>query len=131
MRSINIHIHNLIIPSESKGIAVIIKGHDKYRKSVNNNSELFAVNKSNFNVSSCTMLPVQCNIYHYYIPLYNCHTSSWDAIVPYRSFIDLAKQGYCNHFVCLSVCVSVFCVSAVLIYIHMHGRIHGTLHGTL
>ena len=26
----------------------------------------------------------KCN---YYIPLWNCHTSSWDAIVPYKSFI--------------------------------------------
>ena len=24
---------------------------------------------------------------HYYIPPLNCHTSSWDAIVPYKSFI--------------------------------------------
>ena len=41
-------------------------------------------------------------------------------------FINLAKQGYCNHFVCLFICLSVFCVSAMLL-----NTIHGTLHGTL
>ena len=44
--------------------------------------------------------------------------------------INLAKQGYCNHFVCLSVCLSI-CLSVCLfsvcpesIYIHVHTTQH-------
>ena len=33
-------------------------------------------------------LPVKClRTLYYYIPLYNCHTSSWDAIVPYNRLL--------------------------------------------
>ena len=34
--------------------------------------------------------------------------------------VNLAKQGYCNHFVCLSVCLFVcfLCVRSVDIYTH-------------
>ena len=39
---------------------------------------------------------------------------------PAQIVINLAKQGYCNHFVCLSVCLSVcfLCVRSVDIYTH-------------
>ena len=47
-----------------------------------------------------------------------------------KNVINLAQQGYCNHFNCLSVCF--LCVRSVPIYTYMYcNTIHETLHGTL
>ena len=44
---------------------------------------------------------------------------------------NLAKQGYCNHFVCLSVCLSVCFLCVRNQYIYTYYATHGILHGAL
>ena len=55
--------------------------HDTYMEYIT------LISLTNIQPNQICSASIAYSICHYYVPLCNCHTSSWDAMVPNKSFI--------------------------------------------